>query len=385
MRLLAGLLTLGLVPSALGQAINFGNGAAVGTNLTVSTLTTGSVLNVGAAVSADGRYVTMNMHPEFSALEGIDTFSNIGAAAGGNAGVNGGVNPFFANGMARAAGLAPIPFRPAVVDNVTFVETDKKLLATPVPAMTLADTTLKQAVRKLADATKQNLVLGTRALEQAGVDPGQKHTFVLGAEEGTLKKALLALLREAAPNVEMVISAEENVVQVTTQAAADNQMVTKLYYLEDLIARLPRIVSAKTDLGTLREDGGAAGGSPARPGAGISLGAMAIAGSALLSPGGATSLATDVVSAPVDGPTTRPANREVPLNIKKPYATDIVELITSTVRPEIWKNHGGKYAEVTVSGNRVMVRAPASVQAILDGPKVYNPNAVPMYLNYGTR
>ncbi|HVT79408.1 MAG TPA: hypothetical protein VHM90_02025 [Phycisphaerae bacterium] len=63
-------------------------------------------------------------------------------------------------------------------------------------------------------------------------------------------------------------------------------------------------------------------------------------------------------------------------------STNILEVITDTVRPEIWRNHGGK-GEIALVGNRVTIKAPASVHALLDGPKVFNPNKVPAYVNYG--
>lgn len=62
-----------------------GNGA-VGTNLTVSTLTTGVVLYVEATVSADRRYVVMKLRPQLSSLDGIDTFG----AGGGDTQTQGG-------------------------------------------------------------------------------------------------------------------------------------------------------------------------------------------------------------------------------------------------------------------------------------------------------
>jgi hypothetical protein len=62
-----------------------------------------------------------------------------------------------------------------------------------------------------------------------------------------------------------------------------------------------------------------------------------------------------------------------------PISTNILELITNTVRPRIWLNHGGK-ANISEVNDLVTVTAPASVQAILKGPSHYNPHAAPLYL-----
>ena len=67
---------------------------------------------------------------------------------------------------------------------------------------------------------------------------------------------------------------------------------------------------------------------------------------------------------------------------KPPASTNILDVVTDTVRPEIWKNHGGK-SEIYMVGNKVTIKAPASVHALLDGPKVYNPNKMDSYVNYG--
>lgn len=55
-----------------------GGGTSSGTNLQVSTLTTGIVLYVEATVSADRRYVVMKLRPQLSTLDGIDTFTQSG-------------------------------------------------------------------------------------------------------------------------------------------------------------------------------------------------------------------------------------------------------------------------------------------------------------------
>ncbi len=70
------------------------NGAAVATNLSVSTLNTGVVLDVLATVSADRRYVVMQVRPQFSQLIGMDSFTNnsntINNGGNGNGGTDNG-------------------------------------------------------------------------------------------------------------------------------------------------------------------------------------------------------------------------------------------------------------------------------------------------------
>src|SRR4051794_28689743 len=49
-------------------------GAVTGTSVNVQTISTGTVLSVTPAASADRRYVGMAINPQFSTLEGVDTF-----------------------------------------------------------------------------------------------------------------------------------------------------------------------------------------------------------------------------------------------------------------------------------------------------------------------
>jgi hypothetical protein len=335
--------------SARGQFVN-NAGGVTGTSINVRTLVTGTVLSVTPAASPDGRYVGMSINPQFSTLDGVDTFvlSNP-TSAGATGGVAG-------NGTMQAVAIKRIPFRPAVYGKVTCVDNDKPLLAASVKAQTWSGISLKEAVNKLADASHENMVLGNRGLEQAGVDVNTRHDFSIPA--GSVKDALLAILRVGVPNTNMVISSEDRVVQVMTQAQADQVLITRTYYLQDLLANMPRFVAADTNLYDV--GGGTTGGHV--------TGVEAAAAD--------TGRAFDV-SKPLE-------KRDSPVKAAKKTgnSTTILDVITDTVRPEVWVNHGGK-SEIALVGDRVTVKAPASVHAILDGPKVYNPNKINSYVDYG--
>ena len=101
--------------------------------------------------------------------------------------------------------------------------------------MTMKQVSLKGAVRQLADATKGNIVLGIRGLEEAGVDVNLVRDYAVPG--GTVKDAVLALLKIGAPDTDMVITAEDRRISIATQAQADNVVVTKTYYLADLMAK----------------------------------------------------------------------------------------------------------------------------------------------------
>jgi|GEM_PF-1708495 len=295
------LLLLG-ASSAFAQTIS-------GTSTTVSTLTTGTVLDARASVSPDHRYVTIGIRPQFSQLDGIDTFSNVGTSLSGGASLPRTIN----NGFGAN-------YRPAVVDNITFIEKDPTLLNRKLPAAELKATTLRQAAAQLGQSAKTNVVLSTRALQQANID--DKATFDLALEECTLREAVIALLAVAVPHEPMVITADDNVIFLTTQAQADLQMVSKTYDLAVLQARAPRFLKKAQELAARKKV------EPVYSG--------------------------DFFSKPVNPPTIKPSFD----------SNDIIAQITNHVRPELWRVNGGK-SDITQHGQKVSINAPASMHVFL--------------------
>ncbi len=228
-----------------------------------------------------------------------------------------------------AKGIFPkdLNFRPAEIGRCVFVVNDGALLAHVVPALVLRRVSLAQVLDKLSRVTRTNLVGSWAAMERRHIDLQKREDVKLGA--ASYKQDLVTVLKQFAPHVHMVITAQENVLFVTTQQQDDETLITRTYHLEDLIENLPRIIRAGTNLETFRKPG-----------------------------------AKKVARKP--GP-------------HHPISTNILELITNTVRPRIWLNHGGK-ANISEVNDLVTVTAPASVQAILKGPSHYNPNAAPLYL-----
>lgn len=344
---LAAALIAGVSGAASAQVVN--NGGAVATSLDVRTLTTGTVLDVTPTVSPDGRYVTLRMQPAFSSLEGIDTFTIPGVPGGapviGLGGVQAAPRLPELDRMLKAPAVVPdslrqaprvLAFDPAKAGvqappkietgaGVIFVENDKRLLGAKTPAMKLASGgSLAEATRQISSATRTNLVLSVRAFQQAGIDTRAPLTVDLPA--GTLRDTLDGLLKAGAPGQPLVVTAEDNVVTITTQAQADHAVVTKTYYMEDLLKNAPLWMDRAAGAG---------------------------------------------------------AGEKLQQSGDKNGSTNLLELITSTVRPEIWKSNGGKVGEIFQLDNRITIKAPQSVHATLEGPKHYNPNAAPLYVNYG--
>jgi hypothetical protein len=252
----------------------------------------------------------------------------------------------------QALGIRRVPYRPAQVGAVVMVDHDSSLLSAHVPAITTKGVSLQAAVRKIAQASNKNIVLGIRGLEEEGISTTAPRDFEV--PDGTVKTALLSTLKTATGGIPMVITAEDKVVSIATQAQADNVIVTKQYYLEDLLGNAPRWMAGGTNLQAIGAKYGLASES------------------------------TDFSKSPYQDDESGQVAKSPPAKPNSvPISTNITELITSSVRPEIWKVNGGKIGEIGVAGDIVVIRAPQSVHALLDGPHRHDPNRVPMYVGYG--
>jgi hypothetical protein len=349
LRLIAGM-AIGLCCGVLRAQVAVNNGPISQNTPTVSTLTTGTVLEAGGYVSGDGRYVTLDTHVSQSDLNGLDTFGS-SAPLG---------RQFIIDVRGRAVGTARLPYRPAEADHVTVVENDRAILGQMVPEIAADHVSLRAALREMGKVSGVNIAVGWKAMRDANIDELQPRKFSL--PQGTLRASLRALLKQALPRESMVITAEDNVVFITTQAQADNTVVTKWYYTADLLANAPRWMPQDTDLGQV--------GLPAKP-------VLATAPDAALE-----KKPDDTSSVPSLFATAPPPPQPLATKAVRSASTSIAELITSTVRPEIWKCNGGKVGEISEVRDRVMITAPQSVQALLEGPHYYDPNAVPKYVGY---
>ncbi len=175
-------------------------------------------------------------------------------------------------------------------------------------------------------------MLGSAAIRQAKID--NRAPLKLDLPVGTLKETLGKLLTQAAPEERWVVNAEDKVIFITTEAQADNMVVTKTYPEIDLIKNAPRWLSTRVNLGAMKEKDPNAPGEKGAPSVGSS---------------------------------------------------NIMLLITQTLRPEIWKMNGGKVGEIYEVGDKVTITAPITVHALLEGPTHYNPNAAPLYIDYASQ
>ena len=122
-------------------------------------------------------------------------------------------------------------------------------------------------------------------------------------------------------------------IEVTTREIAHQQLITKVYPVEDLVMEIPNFAGPTFNLQsqTNQTSGQGGGGS---------------SGSGLFSDSGA-------------------ATAETPVS-KQARADSLVKLITDTVQPEIWRENGGT-AAIRYFNGHIIVTAPRSVHEKLIG------------------
>ncbi len=229
-------------------------------------------------------------------------------------------------------------FRPAEIGQVIFVLNDPSLLEHTLSPVVFHNKTLSDMLSTFSDLTNTNVAAGWAAMAQAGIKADRRITLHLPGQG--YKLDLVAVLKAYAPHVAMVISADRNVIFVNTQTADNQHLIMRTYWLEDLIANLPRYVNP--DSFQKKKSKAAQTQQPA-----------ATADNA--------------------------ENHSPAQNTHPTVQSNILQLITNHVEPKIWLDHGGK-ATISQVGNKVIVIAPASAQALLQGPSHYNPNAAPLFM-----
>ncbi|HSI36684.1 MAG: hypothetical protein ACAI43_07450 [Phycisphaerae bacterium] len=227
----------------------------------------------------------------------------------------------------------------------------RRALGTLIPEVKLQGSTLGDSIEFLRDITGANLHVNWRALEAAGI--GKDTPLNIRLRDVHMGKVLRTILTEASPSVPLTYYASEGVIEVTTVELSDQQMITKVYPVDDLLMEIPDFTEAPdfSLQNTSSSSGGGGGGrgSGGRSGGG---GSGSSGGGGLFGGGGGGS----------------GGSREKEKTTTKTERADaLVKLIMETVRPEIWRDNGGT-ASIRYHGGHLIITAPRSVHEAIGGP-----------------
>jgi len=228
----------------------------------------------------------------------------------------------------------------------------RRALTTIVPSVNLNGASLADAMEFLRDVSGANLHVNWRALEAAGI--AKDTPLNIRLRDVRMEKVLRTLLVEASPSVPLTYYAEEGVIEVTTAEIADQQMITRVYPVDDLLMEIPDFDNAPdfnlNSGGGTNGSSGRSGGGGGRSGGGGSSGGGG-GGSGLFAGGGG-------------GGNAKTAEKTT---TKSERAEALLTMIRETVRPEIWRENGG-IASIRYYNGNLIITAPRSVQEAIGGP-----------------
>lgn len=198
----------------------------------------------------------------------------------------------------------------------------------------------EMAFSKVVDYFRQasgaNIVVRWKVLEAAGIT--RETPISLEVDRISFRKALRLVLDQASPSTVLTWIVADNVLTITTRDDADKEMLTRVYVVSDLVTP-PMILppAPAFSLANSTSNTGSGGGSS-------------------------------------QSPFGQSTDTNAQINTPDKMGTDLVEMITSVIRPEIWTKGGGQAAIRYFSG-KLIVTAPLSVHEAIGGP----------YLTEGTK
>jgi uncharacterized membrane protein YgcG len=198
--------------------------------------------------------------------------------------------------------------------------TPRQALRSVLAVVDFNQTPLSEVIDFLRDTTDANIHVNWSALEVVGVGKDAPVTMTLRTVP--MRKALELALEEAGPGGILTYYSDEGVLHITTRELANRNLITRVYPVDDLVVEVPDFEAPQMSLQGSSTGGGSGGGS-------------------LFGGGGTAGSGSDGMT-------------------RDERAEQLVEMIMSTLEPDIWKENGGTATIRYFRGNLV-VTAPRSV------------------------
>ena len=113
------------------------------------------------------------------------------------------------------------------------------VLDSPVPEAAFQDVPLEQVMEWLADYVDTNVWVRWQVLEQSGVE--RDKPISIRVRDLPLRQVLWIILTEAGgPEVKLAYATMENLLIISTWSNLNEELITKVYEVPDLVARIPR-------------------------------------------------------------------------------------------------------------------------------------------------
>jgi hypothetical protein len=207
----------------------------------------------------------------------------------------------------------------------------RSALVKRLPEVKFKEIAFTDAMEFFRDTSGANLWVDWKALEEIGVS--RETPVAVDLRQTPMRVALRTTLESAAPGL-LSFYIEDNVITITALARADERMIVRAYPVNDLLVEVPDFEAPTlglTNNNAARSGGGRGGGGG----------------------GGLFENAQDN------------QNEEIS-KTRAERGQDLVDLIQTTVRPEIWNINGGK-ARIKYFSGTLIITAPRSVHEAIGG------------------
>lgn len=204
-------------------------------------------------------------------------------------------------------------------------------LAATLPELRFDETPLAEVYDFVRDVAGINLHVNWRALEEVGVT--RDTTVNLNLRNITVRKLLDLLIADIGAADRLTWYVDDGVVEVTMRDVADQRTIVRVYPIDDLIMEIPDFVGPNLNLSSLNTGGGQNGG-----GSSVSL------------------LQENDSREDRDQPRTKAQRVQA-----------LIDLITQTIQPDIWRINGGTATIAYLNGSLV-INAPRSIHEAIGGP-----------------
>lgn len=202
-----------------------------------------------------------------------------------------------------------------------------------LPELRFEQTPMGEVYNFVRDVTGINLHVNWRALEEAGVS--RDTTVNIHLRGISVRKLLDLIIAESGAGDRLTWYVDEGVVEVTTREVADRKTIVRVYPIDDLIMEIPDFEGPTLDLSSATQGGSRSGGGGG---------------------GSSASLLKDTNNEDRDQPRTKAQRVQA-----------LIDLITQTIQPDIWRVNGGTATIVYLHGS-LIINAPRSVHEAIGGP-----------------
>lgn len=223
-------------------------------------------------------------------------------------------------------------------------------LGQTIPNVTFTNVTLREAIDFLSDVANVNVQVQWKALEQAGVMPDT--TINLRLRNVPLRKVLTMILDQVAGGPTLTYFIDDGVIEITTRQIADQNMVTRVYPVLDLLAEPPDFIVPDISMADGARNQTTRSSNRTTP----------------TNDSGRYQSPTSATGNTGNGNTLFPGAANTQVRDLNTRAQQLISLIKDIVQPDAWRDTGTGTASIQFFNGSLVVTASRSIHEKIGGP-----------------